>query len=74
MPDAELEEMLTRMFAPREIVSSQPDDPARLAAMWEEWRVFYALEWWRTDPEAQTIRERRHQGFIARQSKRRARP
>ena len=51
MPNTELEDMLARMFAPRAEITSQPDDPARLAALWEEWRVWYALEWWRTDPD-----------------------
>jgi hypothetical protein len=40
------------MFAPRAEITSQPDDPARLAAVREEWWVWYALEWSRTDPEA----------------------
>jgi hypothetical protein len=40
MPDAELEAMLARLFAPRAEITSQPDDPARLAAIYEEWRAF----------------------------------
>jgi len=32
------------MFAPRAEITSQPDDPARLAAVREEWWVWYALE------------------------------
>jgi hypothetical protein len=53
------------MFAPRAEITSQPDDPARLAAVREEWWVWYALEWSRTDPEAKPLRE--HQ--LARLSK-----
>jgi hypothetical protein len=51
-PNTDLEEMLVRMFAPRAAVASQPDDPARLAAIWEEWRVLYALTWWGTEQAA----------------------
>jgi hypothetical protein len=57
-PNAELEDMLVRIFAPREIVTSQPGDPARLSAIWEEWRVFYALTWWRTEKAAADARAR----------------
>lgn len=70
MPDTDLEDMLARMFAPRAKITSQPDDPARLAAVWEEWRGFYALEWWRTDPEAEPFKERQLQAYLARQAKR----
>jgi hypothetical protein len=66
-PGSEIERyLLARMFAPRAEITSQPDDPARLAAVREEWWVWYALEWSRTDPEAKPFRE--HQ--LARLSKR----
>jgi hypothetical protein len=43
MPDTELEEMLIRMFAPRPLPTSLPDDPARLDAILKEWNVVISL-------------------------------
>lgn len=46
MPNTDTEDMLIRMFAPRETITSQPDDPARRERIWQEWRAFYLLTEW----------------------------
>jgi hypothetical protein len=43
MPDTELEDMLVRMFAPRAIITTKPDDPERDKAILEEWSVIISL-------------------------------